>query len=148
MDEVLVTTPRERLVGRQLRRPLLALRELAKRFTPDESARQRLRALIDRLQVAILAVDDQGRYVAASPEASALIGYSHAELLTRSIFDAALSLDLPIAQRWQSVLRDHQTSADATIRDWGTSRVTVQTAFEQLLPGLHVAAFSTSPYQA
>ncbi len=86
--------------------------------------------------------------VAASPGASALIGYSRAELLTMSIFDAAPSKDLPIASRWQSVLRDHLPSADATIRDWGTSRMTVQTSFERLLPGLHVAAFSTSPPEA
>ena len=144
VDEVLMTTPQDRLVARRLRRPLLALRELAKRLAPDASAQERLRALIDRLQVAVLAIDEQGRYVAASPGASALVGYSRAELLTMSIFDAALSKDLPIASRWQSVLRDHLPSADATIRDWGTSRMTVQTSFEKILPGLHVAAFSTS----
>ena len=116
VDEALIATPRDRLVARQLRRPLLALRELARRVKPDASAQQRLRATIDRLQVAVLAIDEHGRYVAASAGASALIGYSRSELLRMSIFDGALSVDLPLTRRWQSLLSDQQTSAEEPIR--------------------------------
>ena len=144
VDEALIATPRDRLVARQLRRPLLALRELAKRVTPDASGQQRLRALIDRLQVAVLAIDEHGRYVAASAGASTLIGYSRSELLRMSISDAALSVDLPLTRRWQSFLSGQQTSDEAAIDDGRGDLVTIHAAFETILPGLHAAAFSKS----
>jgi hypothetical protein len=113
VDDVLMATPRERLIARQLKRPLLALRELAKRITPDERAQQRLRALIDRLQVAILAIDEQGRYVAASTGVSALVGCERSELLRMSIYDAAPSVDLPLARHWQAFLLDPTVFQDS-----------------------------------
>ena len=143
VDEVIMATPQNRLVARQLRRPLRALREIVNGFTPDASAQERVRVLIDRLQVAVLALDEQGRYVAVSPGASTLIGYSRSELLTMSIFDSALGVDLPIARHWQDFLTDQPGNPETTIRDRRGNRLNIQTAFETILPGLHVAAFAT-----
>jgi PAS domain S-box-containing protein len=144
VDDAIMATPQNRLVARQLRRPLLALREIAKRFEPDASAQERMRVLIDRLQVAVLALDEHGRYVAVSPGASTLIGYSRSELLTMSIFDSALGVDLPIARHWQDFLTDQPSSPEMTIRDRRGNRLNIQTAFETILPGLHATAFATS----
>ena len=144
VDEAITTTPQNRLVARHLRRPLLALREIAKRFTPDGTAQERVRTLIDRLQMAVLVLDEQGRYVAVSPGASTLMGYSRSELLTMSIFDSALGVDLPIARHWQDFLADQPSSSETIIRDRRGNRLNIQTAFETILPGLYATAFATS----
>ena len=100
VEELMKATPRERLVVRRLRRSLLMLRELGRRVKSEESGQERVRSLIDRLQVAVLALDTQGRYVAVSRGASSLTGYSRAELLGRSVNDTGLvlpvGLELPI----------------------------------------------------
>lgn len=144
MDELMRITPRERLAVRRLRRSLLMLREVAKQFKSEERAQERVRSLIDRLQVAILALDTEGRYVAVSRGASRLTGYSRAELLGRSIYDAGLALNAPTSQPWQQFLTQ-QPSAPATIvRDRRGNTVSLQTEFATVLPGLHAAAFADS----
>ena len=47
---------------------------------------ERIRGLIDRLQIAVLAFDDRGRYVATSPAVSSLTGYSRAQSLHARFF--------------------------------------------------------------
>ena len=142
VDELIMATPRERLVVRQLRRSLLTLRELGKRVKPEESAQERVRALIDRLQVAMLALDAQGHYVAVSRGASTLTGYSRAELLGRSIFDAGLTLNPPASERWQEFLAQQRFAAETKMRDRNGNIVSIQTEFATILPGLHAAAFA------
>src|SRR6185436_6045979 len=58
-------TPDDRRVRRRLRRSLMTLRKLGRHLAGDPQAQERIRKLIDRLQVAVLAFDDAGRYVAA-----------------------------------------------------------------------------------
>ena len=67
--ELTSIAPPERSLRRQLTRTLLALRKCAAHMKPDVDVQQRVRALIDRLQVAVLALDEHGRYVAASAAA-------------------------------------------------------------------------------
>jgi len=101
-----------------------------------------VRALIDRLQVAMLALDAQGHYVAVSRGASTLTGYSRAELLGRSIFDAGLTLNPPASERWQEFLAQQRFDAETKMRDRNGNIVSIQTEFATILPGLHAAAFA------
>jgi PAS domain S-box-containing protein len=142
VDELLRATPRERLVVRRLRRTLLILRELGKRVKPEERGQERVRSLIDRLQVAILALDSRGRYVAVSRGASTLTGYSRAELLGTSIHHPGLVLAPSVSEHWQELLTQQQAAARTVIRDRSGNSVRVQTEFATVLPGLHVAAFA------
>lgn len=142
VDELIRATPRERLVVRQLRRSLLMLRELGKQVKPDERGQEHIRSLIDRLQVAILALDTQGHYVAVSRGASTLTGYSRAELLGKSIYDEGLVLPPPVSERWQEFLTQQQAAAETIMRDSRGNSVSIQTEFATVLPGLHAAAFA------
>jgi PAS domain S-box-containing protein len=142
VDKLLDAMPRERLVVRQLRRSLLMLRELGQRVTPDDGARERVRLLIDRLQVAILALDTEGNYVAVSRGASTLTGYSRAELIGRSIFDTGLALNPRVSEGWQEFLSRKQSAAKTITQDRSGNVVSIQTEFATILPGLHVAAFA------
>ena len=142
VDELMRATPRERLVVRRLRRTLLILRELGRRVKPEERGQERVRSLIDRLQIAILALDSQGRYVAVSRGASTLTGYSRAELLGTSIHHAGLVLAPTESEHWQELLTQQQAAAGTVIRDRSGNTVSVQTEFATVLPGLHVAAFA------
>jgi CheY-like chemotaxis protein len=146
VEELILAAPRDRAAIRRLRRSLLTLRDLAKRVKPDESAQQRMRALIDRLQVAILALDEQGRYVAVSRGASTLTGYSRAELLNMAGSESELASDQFLSRPWQGFLTNQQNAAGSTLRDKSGNIVNVHTAFATLLPGLHAAAFAISEH--
>jgi PAS domain S-box-containing protein len=141
VDKLINATPRERLVVRQLRRALLMLREVGQRVKPDEGAQERVRSLIDRLQVAILALDTEGHYVAVSRGASTLTGYARAELIGKSIFDTGLALNPRVSEGWQEFLTRKQSDQTITL-DRSGNVVSIQTEFATILPGLHVAAFA------
>jgi PAS domain S-box-containing protein len=143
--ELALVTPPERSLKRQLTRTLLALHKFGTQFKPDADAQQRVRALIDRLQVAVLALDEQGRYVAASPGASSLTGYSQRELLTMSIFDSLLEVDFSVHKRWQECLAVEQGNGTAMVRSGSGRNTKVQTAFLTICPGLHAAAIAPAP---
>jgi PAS domain S-box-containing protein len=140
--ELILATPPERLVRRQLNRALLTLRKFATRFNPDADVQQRIRALLDDLQVAVVALDERGRYVAASAGAAMLTGCSRDELLTMSIANSPLALNLPKGQSWQEFVATQQGSARTTVRDWRGERINVLAAFVTILPGLHAAAIA------
>jgi PAS domain-containing protein len=142
VDKLINTTPRERLVVRQLRRSLLMLRELAQRVKPDERAQERVRSLIDRLQVAILALDTEGHYVAVSRGALTLTGYARAELIGKSVFDTELALNPRVSEGWQQFLARKQSAAKTILLDSNGNVVSTQTEFATILPGLHAAAFA------
>jgi PAS domain S-box-containing protein len=144
VDQLVRTAPRERAVVRQLRRSLLTLRALGQRFTPDESAQERLRGLIDRLQVAILVLDERGRHVAVSRGAATLTGYSRAELLGMSGSDAALTSERLFARPWPELLTAEPNATATTIRDKRGNVVDIHAAFATLVPGLHATAFAIS----
>jgi PAS domain-containing protein len=142
VDNLIRATPRERLVVRQLRRALLMLREVGQRVKPDEGAQERVRSLIDRLQVAILALDTEGHYVAVSRGASTLTGYARAELIGKSIFDTGLTLNPRVSAGWEEFLARKQCAAKTIMLDRSGNVVSIQTEFVTILPGLHVAAFA------
>lgn len=141
VDELLDSTPPDRLVRRHLRRSLMALKKLGSRL--DERAQERIRALIDRLQIAALAVDADGRYVAASAGAERLIGMSREELLGMSVTDAALIDVLPLAGPWNAFRFQSISTSAATMRDRTGQHVPMSVCFVTVVPGVDVAAFAT-----
>jgi PAS domain S-box-containing protein len=140
VDELILATPPERFARRQLRRSLQTIRQLATQLPWDVTAQERVRSLIDRLQVAVLVMDDQGRYVAASTGAETLTGYTRAELLRMSAFDTALGPDLPMARSWEDKASADEGLATAVIRHKAGRPVRVHASFATVLPGLHAAA--------
>ena len=142
VDTLIKATPRERLVVRQLRRALLMLRDVGQRINPGESAQERVRWLIDRLQVAVLALDTEGRYVAVSRGASTLTGYARAELIGKSIFDTGLDLNRRVSAGWEDFLARKQSAPKTIMLDRSGNVVSIQTEFATILPGLHAAAFA------
>jgi len=142
VDKLIGGTPRERFADRQLRRSLMTLRELGQRVKRDDAAQEVMRSLIDRLQVAILALDTEGRYVAVSRGASILTGYTRADLIGRSIFDAGIALNLRIAEGWQEFLARQNSTTKTITLDRSGNPVSLQSEFETILPGLHVATFA------
>jgi len=141
--ELASIAPPERSVRRQLTRTLLALRKCAAHMKPDVDVQQRVRALIDRLQVAVLALDEHGRYVAASAAASELTGYAQQELLAMSIFDSQLDSDF-VFQRdeWPNFLEAEQEGMTAIVRLGKRPTRTMKAAFLTIVPGLHAAALA------
>jgi PAS domain S-box-containing protein len=140
VDQLIAATPRVRLVERQLRRTLTVLRTVAQRMRQEPSAQERVRTLIDRLQVAVLAVDDRGRYVAASRGASALTGYSQDQLVQMSAAELGLGLHGPAIS--ESHDAEPQPPSATRLRRRGGDMLEVQTAVADILPGLYAAALA------
>jgi len=141
--DLAATSPPERSVRRQLTRTLLALRKCAAHMKPDVDVQKRVRALIDRLQVAVLALDEHGRYVAASATASELTGYAQHELLTMSIFDSQVDSDFVFQPgKWPNVLEAEQDGMTATVRVGKRRTSKLKAAFLTIVPGLHAAAIT------
>jgi len=142
VDTLIAAAPRAQ---RSLRRRLLDLQELARYYTPDAEGQASLRKLIDHLQVAILAVDEQGRCIAASDGATTLTGYSRGQLLTTSVFETEF-LGGPMSDaRWQGFLANRQFTGTATIRNRAGEQVTVHAAgVAEIMPGFHLAAFAAA----
>lgn len=143
VGDAISRTPEDRRVRRRLRRSLLTLRKLGRHLAADPLAQERIRKLVDRLQVAVLAFDDAGRYVAASPAVSSLTGYSRTHILSRSILQVPL-LDAPsnMQQRWDDFLSAEHCTAVSTVKDARGASLHLQAAFVTVMPGLHVAAIA------
>jgi PAS domain S-box-containing protein len=142
VDALIATAPR---VQRTLKRRLLDLKELARHFMPDAEGQERLRHLIDRLQVAILAVDEQGRCIAASRGATMLTGYSHLQLLTTSVFEAVFAGAPMSDELWRELLAHRQYAGTTTLTNqFGEDMTVCAAAMAEIMPGFHVAAFAAS----
>jgi PAS domain S-box-containing protein len=139
VDTLIAEVPRAQ---RTLRRLLLEIKELARYYSPDGEGEARLRHLIDRLQVAMLAVDEQGHCIAASQGATMLTGYSRLQLLTTSVFQAAFDDGHVSDERWRGFLENQQYAWTATITNRAGEDVTFHAASVEIMPGLHVAAFA------
>ena len=139
VDTLIAAVPRAQ---RTLKRLLLEIKELARYYSPDGEGEARLRHLIDRLQVAMLAVDEQGHCIAASQGATMLTGYSRLQLLTTSVFQAAFDGGHVSDQRWRGFLENQQYAWTTTITNRAGEDVTVHAASVEIMPGLHVAAFA------
>jgi len=142
IDALMAVAPRPQ---RALQRRLLDLQELAKRYALDVDGQARVRRLIDRLQVAVLAVDEDGHCIAASQGTMRLTGYTRLQLLTTSVFQAVFAAGDLSESRWRSfVLNQHHTGT-TTITNHAGEGVTLHAAtVAAILPGLHVAAFAAS----
>jgi PAS domain S-box-containing protein len=139
-DELISTTPDVRLTRRQLRRSLITLRKLAAHV--DREAQERVRALIDRLQVAVLAVDDEGRCLAVSHGFESLTGFARASLVSTSLFDPTFGATLPLAREWDRFVSQCHDVAQTSIRDSEGRDLPIHAAFATIAPGFHAAAFA------
>jgi PAS domain S-box-containing protein len=147
VDTLIAATPR---AERALKRRLLDLRELAGHYASDDKSQARVRRLIDRLQVAVLAVDEQGHCIAASEGAAALTGYSRLQLLTTSVFQALFAAGDLSETRWRGFVQAEHHTDITTMTNHAGEDVTVYAAtVADILPGIHVAAFAaTDPSDA
>ena len=142
VDALIDAAPRAQ---RTLKRRLLDLQELASYYRSDAEGQARLRQLIDRLQVAILAVDEQGHCIAASQGATTLTGYSRLQLLTTSLFDPGFAGGYVSEERWRGFLAHRQYTGTTTITNRAGADVMVHAAaVAEIMPGFHVAAFSAA----
>jgi CheY-like chemotaxis protein len=140
VDTLIAAAPRAR---RTLKRRLLDLQELARFYPPDQEGQQRLRQLIDRLQVAIFAVDAQGHCIAASPGATRLTGYSRGQWLRTSLGEAGLAGGPLSDAGWRGVLAARPEAGTTTITTLAGEQLPVHAAaVAEILPGVHVAAFA------
>ena len=135
VDTLIAVAARAR---RTLKRRLLDLQELARYYTPDADGQASLRRLIDHLQVAVFAVDEQGHCIAASEGATMLTGYSRLQLLTTSVFQAAFGCE-------DDFLADRHDAGTTTITTRAGEDVMVHAAtVAEIMPGFHVAAFAAA----
>jgi PAS domain S-box-containing protein len=142
VDTLIAAAPRAQ---RSLKRRLLDIQELARFYPPDRDGQDRLRHLIDRLQVAILAVDAQGHCIAASQGAAQLTGYSRVQLLTTSVFDSGLASGHLSDKRWRDFLGARHYAGTATITTRAGEDLQVHAAaMAEILPGVHLAAFAAT----
>jgi PAS domain S-box-containing protein len=142
VDTLIAAVPRAQ---RTLKRRLLDIKELARYYTPDAEGQERLRHLIGRLQVAILAVDEQGHCIAASRGATMLTGYSRPQLLTTSVFQAGFAGGHVSDERWRGFLANRQYAGTTTITNRAGEDVTIYAAaVAEIMPGFHVAAFAAA----
>jgi PAS domain S-box-containing protein len=142
LGEVLSGIPRERLARRRLTRALSMIRTFARQCASDADAQERIRSFVDRLQVAVLAIDERGRYVAASRGATLLTGYSRTELLGMSVFDTSLGTGLPLVQPWQEAQSHRESMADVAIQDAGGKTVNVLMTVDAIVSNMHAAALA------
>jgi PAS domain S-box-containing protein len=141
VDALIAAAPRTQ---RTLKRRLLDIKELARFYTPDEEGQARLRHLIDRLQVAILAVDKQGHCVAASQGATTLTGYSRLQLMTTSVLQAGFDGGHVSDECWRGFLANRHYAWTTTITNRAGKEVPVHAAAVEIMPGFHVAAFAVA----
>jgi PAS domain S-box-containing protein len=104
-----------------------------------------VRRLIDRLQAAVLAVDEQGHCIAASEGTARLTGYSRLQLFTTPVFQAVFAAGDLSESRWRDfVLNEHHTGTTTITNHDGKGVALHAATVAAILPGLHVAAFAAS----
>jgi PAS domain S-box-containing protein len=138
VDTLIAAAPR---VQRALKRRLLDLQELAQYCAQNAEGQARLRRLIDRLQAAIFAVDNEGHCIAASRGATMLTGYSRRQLLKTSVFQSGFAGGQVSNERWRRFLANRQFTGTTRFINRAGEEVTVHAAaVAEILPGVHVAA--------
>jgi PAS domain S-box-containing protein len=142
VETLIAAAPRAQ---RTLKRRLLDIQELARFYPPDHDGQNRLRHLIDRLQVAILAVDVRGHCIAASEGAAQLTGYSRVQLLTTPVFDAGFAGGHLFDTGWRNFLASRHYAGTTTITTRAGNDLPVHAvALAEILPDIHLAAFAAS----
>lgn len=139
VDDLTRATPPERFARRQLRRTLLALRNLA-RTSVEGAEGLPLRATIDRLHAPLFGLDGHGSIVAASRGAEVLTGYTRRELTAVSAFDSLLGAHLPLASIWETHMAGPRGAGSTTIREKSGRSLQLAYGFETLTSDLHALA--------
>jgi PAS domain S-box-containing protein len=95
---------------------------------------------LEALDVGALAADNSGRYVAANAHASALTGYSHAELLQMSVRDLTPGMRQDASgELWHRFITAGAQSGDYLLERRDGASVDVHyAAFASVAPGVHV----------
>jgi PAS domain S-box-containing protein len=145
VDDLTRATPPERVARRQLRRTLVALHATERRVGTDGTGIDEMRAVVNRLHPAVLALDIHGALVAASRGAERLTGYTRDDLARMTVFDTAFGVDLPLARIWQAHTEGRRAVASAALRDHAGRMLRVEMAVGPVLPGLDALALAVSP---
>ena len=105
-----------------------------------------IRDCLSGVPVAVLAADDNGRYIWANLRASELTGYSQEELLLRSVTDLTPPDVIPSQERlWSAFEETHHQRGTFTLLRKDGSRASVEyEAFWDLVPGVHVSFLTPS----
>ncbi len=135
VDTLIAVAPRAR---RMLTRRLLDLQKLARMYPPNAEGHASLRHLIDHLQVAVLAVDEEGHCIAASEGATALTGYSRRELRTMPVLRTTFGGDDDLRAN------QHDEGMTTIITRAGGDMVVHAATLAEIMPGVHVAAFAAA----
>ena len=123
---------------RALTRRLLDLQRLARYYPPNAEGHASLRRLIDHLQGAVLAVDEEGHCIAVSEGATLLTGYSRRELRTMPVLHTPFGCDDDVrANRYDEGMTTIVTRA-------GEDMVVHAATLAEIMPGVHVAAFAAA----
>ena len=132
-----------RLLDRQLRRKLLAVRHLAQRFGASAELREHLARFIDKLQQAVLLLDDEGHLIAASGAAAFITGFSDTLVTEHSVFDAIVAGERVSTTCWGRAREQEHWSGCAQFAHRNGHTVTTRAVYMAAgVAGLHVAAFA------
>lgn len=117
----------------------IGARKRADRILMDQ--KQRLQALFDYAQDAILLENDEGRYIDVNPAACALFGYTREELCSRSFLDLVLPEERPAERaRFHRMLESGRSSGEAKrVRKDGSLLAVEFRTVANIEPGVHLA---------
>ncbi|MBI2807435.1 MAG: PAS domain S-box protein [Planctomycetes bacterium] len=118
----------------------LLTNKLAEKVQDLQASEQRLRAIFEHSQEAILLVDDEARFRDVNPAACALFGYSRSQLLRMRLGDVISEKDKKqVEESWRTLLATGKLAGEATIvRQDATTREVEVRAAANILPGLHL----------
>jgi PAS domain S-box-containing protein len=99
-----------------------------------------LRSQLDRLPVAALAADNQGRYVAVNRAAAHLTGFDARDLETKSVWEMTPDVDARMGEcLWTAFLSTREQRGTYTLV---TRRGTIEVVYDSrahVLPNIHVS---------
>jgi PAS domain S-box-containing protein len=100
-----------------------------------------LQQSLEESDVSVLAADNSGRYVAANTRATALTGYSHAELLHMSVRDLTPAMRRDTSgEMWRQFIRSGAQSGDYVLERRDGALLDVHyAAYASVAPGVHIS---------
>jgi len=143
VKEILARTDPAQRVDRQLRRKLIAVRQLAQRLGANAELREHLARFIDSLQQAVLLMDEEGRLIAASGAAAVLTGYAEALTREHSVFEAIVGGKEVSTDCWgRACAAEHWSGSAQFVHRDGHTVTTRAVYMSAGVAGLHFAAFA------
>jgi PAS domain S-box-containing protein len=114
------------------------------RGLPHSTLLQTLQEELDQFDVAALAADNTGRYVAANRRATELTGYRHDELLHMTVKELTPAIRQDAAgELWQRFIHAGMQAGDYVLERKNGETVAVHyAAFASVAPGVHVSLLS------